>query len=248
MPADFGPLSAKQSKRVYDQINVLSDLGLSQNDIMGLLGQSRTLGRSALDDYMNAAGMNIAQSFQPQFEQGRNFLGANPLLADSGYANRLNRQLLTDLASRESGAFNDAAAQQAQNQVGYFQGLEGSRIGARQGLANQAYDTILNPKQKQSTGQKIRGAVGQGIGAIGGAILGGPAGAAAGFQAHSALGGGLGGGGQSGYSQSGIQGGYSGYIPGQPFYPNSLYPPMPSGGYSEPAAPTTMMRRGRYPW
>src|SRR6267142_441756 len=235
MPADFGPLNVHDTQRVYDQIRALSDLGLSQNDIYNFLAQSKAQGRSALDEYMNAAGMNIAQSFQPQFDQARSYLGANPLLADSGYANRLNRQLLTDLATRESGAFNTAAADQANQQVGYLQSLQGQRIGARQGLAGQAFDTILKPPQKQPWWKQAAGAVvGAGVGALTGGLVGAGVGAASALSSP--------GGGQYGYSQSGIQGGYSGYVPGQSFYPNSLYP---AGGYSEPTGGNypTMMRR-----
>ena len=241
MPADFGPLNAHDTQRVYDQINALSQLGLSDRQIMEYLGQSQALGRSALDDYMNAAGMQIAQSFQPQFDQARSYLGANPLLADSGYANRLNRQLLTDLAARESSAFNTAAADQANRQVGYLQSLRGQQVGLRSGLANQAYNTILHPPQKPSTRQRIIGAAGQ----IGGAVVGGLAGGPPGAAVGSRIGGSLGGGGLSDYSQPGVPGGYSGYLQSQNFYPNYL---VPQGGYSEPATSPTMMQRTRYPW
>src|SRR6267142_5334347 len=110
MPADFGPLNVHDTQQVYDQIRALSDLGLSQNDIYNFLAQSKAQGRSALDEYMNAAGMNIAQSFQPQFDQARSYLGANPLLADSGNANLLDRLVLTDLATGGAGAVNPAGA------------------------------------------------------------------------------------------------------------------------------------------
>jgi hypothetical protein len=223
MPAAFGPLNAHDTQRVYDQINALSGLGLSDADILKYLSESRTLGRSALDDYMNAAGMSIAQSFQPQFDTARNTLGANPLLADSGYANRLNRQLLTDLASRESGAFNNAAADFARGDVGYLQGLRGQQVGLRSNLANQAYNTILNPPQQPSTMDKILGAAGQVGGAVLGGAFGGPVGAADGSRV--------------------------GGLPGQSFYPNALYGgqygAVPPGGYSE-SLPSPMRRTGRY--
>lgn len=227
MAYDFGPLNTHDTQRVQDTVLALANLGLSQSDIASLLGQSQVLGRSALEDYMNAAGMQIGQSFQPQFDQARNFLGANPLLADSGYANRLNRQLLTDLAARESGAFNDAAAQQAQNQVNYLQSLQGQRIGLRQNLAGQAYNTIMNPPKKQSTKDKIIGAGAQVAGAVGGALLGGPPGAAAGYQAGGALG--SSGGYAPGYQQYMSQ--YGPTVGGVPAYGG-----VPMGGYSEPVS------------
>jgi len=238
MPADFGPLNAHDTQRVYDQINALSQLGLSDRQIMEYLGQSQALGRSALDDYMNAAGMQIAQSFQPQFDQARSYLGANPLLADSGYANRLNRQLLTDLAARESSAFNTAAADQANRQVGYLQSLRGQQVGLRAGLANSAYNTILNPPQKQSTRQKILGAAGTLGGAVIGGLTGGVKGAAVGAGVGSSA---LGGGQVPGYQD------FSNTYYGQqqsPLFPGGV----PQGGYSDPAQGMTMMRRTRYPW
>jgi len=240
MPADFGPLNAHDTQRVYDQINALSQLGLSDRQIMEYLGQSQALGRSALDDYMNAAGMQIAQSFQPQFDQARSYLGANPLLADSGYANRLNRQLLTDLAARESSAFNTAAADQANRQVGYLQSLRGQQVGLRSGLANQAYNTILHPPQKPSTRQRIMGGIGQVGGAVIGGLLGGPPGAAAGSSLGVAA-----------------LGGSGGYAPGFQNYQSQFYGSqtsplfpggVPQGGYSDPALGSTMMRRSQYPW
>lgn len=213
MPADFGPLNAHDTQRVYDQIAVLANMGLSEADIIRYLGQSQALGRSALDQYINQAGLAIGQEFQPQFEAGRNFLGANPLLADSGYANRLNRQLMTDLQSRLSGAYTGAASDFARGDVNYLQALQQQRAGLTSGLAGQAYNTILNPPQKRRGG--FLGAVGQIGGAVAGGLLGGPAGAAAGYQAGGSL------------------GGSGGYAPGFQDY-RSTYGGLPRGGYSEP--------------
>jgi hypothetical protein len=162
-------LDTSNRAKLAQTIQSLADAGLSDSDILNYFNQAQGLGRQSLQDYFNVAGTNIAHQFSPQFEQARNTLGSNPLLADSGYANRLNRQLLGDLYSRMAGDYGQRASDQSGANLGFYRDLVGQRAGLRSNLAQQAYGAI------QKTGI--------------GALVGGPAGAAAGGSIGGSLGG-----------------------------------------------------------
>lgn len=172
MAADFNPLDTTQRQKVLNVIGQLADAGLSEADIMRYFGITRDLGRQDLQNYFNAAQDQIGLSYQPELMNARNTLGANPLLADSGYANRLNRQLLTDIAARMSADYGSAASAQAQRNTDYLRDLYGQRIGYKTGLGSQAYQTMTGLPKKPSTGQQIASAGLQLVGAGAGAFLG----------------------------------------------------------------------------
>jgi hypothetical protein len=159
-------LDTSNRAKLAQTIQSLADAGLSDSDIMNYFNKAQGLGRQSLQDYYNVAGTNIAQQFSPQFEQARNTLGANPLLADSGYANRLNRQLLGDLYSRMAGDYGQRASDQAGSNIDFYKNLIGQRAQLRGNLTQTAYQGI---KKKVNPWGPIAG---QAIGTAAGAILG----------------------------------------------------------------------------
>jgi hypothetical protein len=186
MAADFNPLDTSQRNKVLAMIQQLADAGLSDQEILGYFQQAQGLGQKGLADYFNQAGAAIGAQFEPQFETARNTLGASPLLADSGYANRLNRQLLTDLGTRLSGDYASHAAEEASRNLGFYRSLVGERTGLRSGLANQAYQTFTGLPKKKKIGQQLLEAGTNIAGSAVGALAGGPAGAVAGAVARAA--------------------------------------------------------------
>jgi hypothetical protein len=159
-------LDTSNRAKLAQTIQSLADAGLSDSDIMNYFNKAQGLGRQSLQDYYNVAGTNIAQQFSPQFEQARNTLGANPLLADSGYANRLNRQLLGDLYSRMAGDYGQRASDQSAGNIDFYKNLIGQRAQLRGNLTQTAYQGI---KKKVNPWGPIAG---QAIGTAAGAILG----------------------------------------------------------------------------
>lgn len=170
--ADFNPLDTSQRGKVLAIIQQLADAGLSDTDIMKYFGQSQALGRQSLSDYLTTAGTAISRQFQPQIDQTRDFLGANPLLADSGYSNRLGRQILTDLAERTSQDYNREAANLSGQNMDFYRNLVGQRAGLRSGLASNAYQTFTGLPRKKKFGEQALSFLGQ----VGGSLLGGAVG------------------------------------------------------------------------
>jgi len=159
-------LDTSSRQKLAQTIQALTDAGLSMDEIMSYFNSAQTAGRQSLQDYYNVAGTNIGLQFEPQMEQARDFLGANPILADSGYSNRLNRQLQTDLYSRIAGDFGQRAAEESGRNTELLRSLYGRRAALRSGLTTQGYGNV---QKKQKTGEKILAAGAQ----IGGAALGG---------------------------------------------------------------------------
>lgn len=201
MSADFSPLDTTQRQKVLGIIQNLSDAGLSEADIQRYFQNASSLGQQNLQQGFNAAALSLGQQFTPQFQAAQARLGANPLLADSGYANQLNSQLQSDLYSRLAGNYGQQASDMANRNLGFLQDLYGRRIAGRQALIGAGYQTMTGlPRRKRWQDQAL-GALGQIGGAAAGAAIGGPPGAAIGSSAGSAAGGG-------GYYQQDGSGGY----------------------------------------
>lgn len=177
MAADFNPLDTSQRQKVLQIIQQLADAGLSDADIMNYFGQAQTLGKQSLGDYLSTAGTAISRQFQPQIDQTRDFLGANPLLADSGYSNRLGRQILTDLAERTSQDYNREAANLSGQNMDFYRNLVGQRVGLKSGLAGNAYQTMVASPKKKKIGQQLLDIGTQLAGSAIGAAVGSPGGA-----------------------------------------------------------------------
>lgn len=233
MAADFSPLDTTQRAKVMAILSQLADSAGSDQELMDAYNRVQGLGRQNLSDYFNQAGMAIGGAFEPQFDQARNMLGASPLLADSGYGNRLNHQLLSDLGARLAGQYGEAAANQANQNTGFLQNLYQNRFNTRGDLARGAYSTMTALPRKQGLGSQIaKGAL-----TLGGAALGAFTGGA-----HAA----------AGNLMGSMQTAADNYEPQQPSYrpmpynppnyqqlpPQSLYTPRP---VSKPYLPT----RGR---
>ena len=121
----------------------------------------------ALQSNFDAAQSRIGAQFSPIQRMATARLGGSPLLADSGYANRLNRQIQTSAFGDLSRAYGDASAQNAQGQLGALQRL----LEARMGVAGNMYGGITE-KKKGGVGSTIGGLAGAGLGAFGGPALG----------------------------------------------------------------------------
>lgn len=144
-------------------------LGMAEQyspDIAPYMQQIQGYGDQALQRSFGAAQQRIGQQFSPMFRMAQARLGGQPLLADSGYANRLNRQLQTSAFSELSGAYGDAAAQQAQSQQSALERLIQARLGSRQDILS----SILGSAQKK---KGLGDYAGQMVGSVGGAALGG---------------------------------------------------------------------------
>lgn len=187
MSADFNPLDTRGRAKVLGIIQQLADFGMSPEEIQNAFQSAQTAGRGALQDYYNTAGLAIGQQFQPTFQGARDFLGANPLLADSGYANRLNRQILTALGGRLTSDYGQAASNMAGQNVDFYRNLFNQRFNQRGQLAGQAYQTLTGLPKKPSTGSQIAGFGGRVLGTGLGLLAGGPAGAAIGSQLDGQL-------------------------------------------------------------
>lgn len=124
-------------------------------------------GRNALQQNFDAAQQRIGAQFSPAMRTASARLGGNPLLADSGYANRLNRQLQTAAFGDLSNAYEQAAAENANQQMSALERLLQARFGGTQQLLGGA-------QKKQSAGSQLAGFGGQLLGAgLGGWASGG---------------------------------------------------------------------------
>src|SRR3990167_8223432 len=95
----------------------------SDADIMKYLAMIRSQGQASLRNTFGAAQADIGQQFNPAMRMAQARLGANPLLGDSGYANRLNRQLQTAAFTDLSGRYGNAAARQSESEGSALQNL-----------------------------------------------------------------------------------------------------------------------------
>jgi len=131
-------------------------------DITPYYQQIQGAGDAALQKAFGAAQQKIGAQFSPMFRLAQARLGANPLLADSGYANRLNRQLQSEAFGQLSGAYGEAAANQAQSQQGALERL----IQAKLGMQGNILQSILGTAQKKKNfGDYAGAAIGTGLGA-----------------------------------------------------------------------------------
>lgn len=217
MAYDVPTLDTSTREKLLNTVRGLQDAGYSMDDIMRYFQTTQAAGRSSLNDYFRSAGDAIALRYVPQFDQARDTLGASPLLADSGYANRLNRQILTDLGSRMSADFGERAANQAASGTDYLRDLLSRRAQYAADLARQGYAGVQK-KQKNSWAAPLA----QIGGTVAGALIGGPPGAAIG----SSLGGSFAGGSQL-----------------APQIPSSGYGPMDQFQSQFYGPPNTVLRR-----
>lgn len=183
MSADFNPLDSTQRAKILGIIDQLSNAGLSEGDIQRYFQNASTLGQQNLQQGFNAAALSLGQQFTPQFQRAQARLGANPLLADSGYANQLNSQLQSDLYARLAGNYGQQASDMANRNLGFLQDLYGRRIAGRQALIGAGYQTMTGLPRRKNTWQQIAGAGAQIAGAAAGAFLpGGGGGGAGGYN------------------------------------------------------------------
>jgi len=135
-------------------------------DITPYYQQIQGAGNQALQQAFGAAQQKIGAQFSPMFRLAQARLGANPLLADSGYANRLNRQLQSEAFGQLSGAYGEAAANQAQTQQSALERL----IQQKLGMQGDILSSILGTAQKKKNFGDYAGSV---LGTGAGAFLGG---------------------------------------------------------------------------
>jgi hypothetical protein len=144
----------------------------------------QNLGRSGLQDYYGQLSQDIGQSMAPQFAQARASLAGNGLLGDSGYANRLNRQLLGGAYSQLTSQYGNQANRVSQDNLGALQSLLAQRNQARYGAYGARQQHGYDMELEKEKGKQKKGGFGGALGAIAGAglgmFLGGPTGAQAG--------------------------------------------------------------------
>lgn len=176
-------------RRAYDEA-----VGLlpSEQSLYGQFGQLGALGKQQLQDYYGQIQQDIGAQFNPAFRLAQSRLAGSPLLADSGYANRLNRQLqqgaFSDLTSRYGAGANELAGG---NLAALRQMLQ-QRQAAQHGLLGDYFSQKSRYAQRPK--RSLLGGLGSLVGTAGGALIGGPPGAAAGGSIGGSIGGGLSGG------------------------------------------------------
>ena len=122
-------------------------------------------GQNALKQSFGAAQQDIGQQFTPLMRNAQSFLGGRGLLADSGYANRLNRQLQAGAFGELSNRYGQAAANQSQNQLAALERLIQTRLGGQQDILA---SLLGSAKKKKSAMDYAGGVVGTGLGILGG--------------------------------------------------------------------------------
>jgi hypothetical protein len=142
-------------------LGTANQFATSDADIMRYLAMIRSQGQQGLQQAFGAAQADIGAQFQPTMRMATARLGANPLLGDSGYANRLNRQIQGAAFGDLSRAYGNAAAQQGQTELSALQNLINQRLGERSGYLQ----AMLGSAQKKKN-------TGDYLGQFGGAALG----------------------------------------------------------------------------
>ena len=146
-------------------------MGLSSSlspDINPYYAMLQSEGQRALGQNFAQANQQVAQQFSPIFRQAQSRLGGQPLLADSGYATRLNRQLQSGAFGQLSNMYGQAAANQSQNQLAALERLIQTRLGGQQDILA----SLLGSAQKKKTAMDYAGGVvGSGLGILGGSYL-----------------------------------------------------------------------------
>jgi len=135
-------------------------------DFTPYFNQLQGQGNIALQRAFDAAQQRIGQQFTPAFRMAQQRLGGSPLLADSGYANRLNRQLQQSAYGDLSNQYGQAAAQQAQLSQSQLAQLIQQKLGARN-------DYLMAGMQGATKKKGFGSYLGGAIGSVGGALLGG---------------------------------------------------------------------------
>jgi hypothetical protein len=146
-------------------IGQAGQFALSDADIQRYLQMIHAQGQQSLQGAFGAAQANIGSQFTPAFRMAQNRLGGAGALADSGYANRLNRQLQTSAYGDLSRAYGNAAAQQGQTEVSALQNLINQRLGQQNQYIQAA---IAGTQKKRKTGDYLAGIAGAGLGAFAG--------------------------------------------------------------------------------
>lgn len=165
MAYDVPTLDTKNRQKLLDQAN---QFALSDADIQRYMGMIQQQGQRGLQDQFSAAQANIGAQFSPTMRMATARLGANPLLGDSGYANRLNRQIQTAAFGDLSRAYGSAAAGQSQSYLSALQNLINQRLGER----SQYLQAGLGGVQKKAkTGDYLAQFGGQALGAAAGAFF-----------------------------------------------------------------------------
>lgn len=139
-------------------------LAMSDSDIQRYLAMIHAQGQQGLQSAFGAAQANIGQQFTPAMRLAQARLGANPLLGQSGYANRLNRQLQTAAYGDLSRAYGSAAADQSQTELGALQNLINQRLGERQSYLGAM---LGSAQKKKTTGDYLAGIGGSLVSAAG---------------------------------------------------------------------------------
>lgn len=169
LPANYkGPTGKAFQRPIKNQLNQ------QNSDVNQPYQQYLAQAQAALPKLYAPAYQAISQQFQPQFAAARNMLGANPAVANSGVANRLNSELLRSAYGQLGQAMTGATGQVAGGGLDLLSQLIQQRIQARQ------------REREKKQGGGIGGGLGGLVGGIGGAF-GGPLLSAAGSNVGSKL-------------------------------------------------------------
>jgi len=166
MSWDVPSFDTSQRKKINQQAD---QFALSDADIARYLQMLHSQGQQGLQQSFGAAQQSIGQQFTPAMRMAQARLGAGGPLADSGYANRLNRQLQTAAYGDLTRSYGNAAAQQGQREYGSLQDLINQRLGQRSAFIQAA----MGGAQKKAK-------AGDYLASLGGSVLGSAAGAFAG--------------------------------------------------------------------
>ena len=130
--------------------------------------QYKREGQQSLRQNFNAAQQSIGAQFTPLMRMAQSRLGGSPLLADSGYSNRLNRQLQQGAFGQLSNAYGEAAGRQSENQLSALERMIQQRLGSQGDFMNSLYSSGQKPK---TFGDYAGGVLGTGLGAWAGGGL-----------------------------------------------------------------------------
>lgn len=144
-------------------LGVANTLAPSNQEILNYLAMLRSQGQASLGQNFGAAQQSIGAQFTPAMRMAQARLGANPLLGDSGYANRLNRQLQQAAFSDLSNQYGQAAARQSESEGSALQNLINQRLAYRNQFLQGAYGSA---QKKRGTGSYLGQIAGAGLGAV----------------------------------------------------------------------------------
>lgn len=127
-------------------------------------------GGASLRGAFGLANQEVAQQFSPMFRAAQSRLGGAGLLADSGYANRLNRQLQQGAFGELSNRYGQAAQSQSENQLSALERLIQMRLGGQQDILS---SLLGSAQKKRNLGDALGGVVGAALGTATAAYGGG---------------------------------------------------------------------------